>query len=76
MILQTVKELEAKIHFLYIDKCHNSVINYQNAYAKFEWNPFINTCYRTETKCRWMDVCTTDGGTDGRTDTRTADMKT
>ena len=29
MILQTVKELEAKNHFfLFIDKCHNSVINY------------------------------------------------
>ena len=25
-----VKELEAKIYFLYIDKCHNSVINYRN----------------------------------------------
>ena len=50
MILQIVKELEAKKHFLYIDKCRNSVINYQNlsfknpkrdivgtnAYAKFE----------------------------------------
>ena len=50
MILQIVKELEAKNHFLYIDKCRNSVINYQNlhinnpkgdiagtnAYAKFE----------------------------------------
>ena len=57
MILQIVKELEAKNHFLYIDKCHNNVINYRNlpinnpkrdivganAYAKFEWNPFINT---------------------------------
>ena len=57
MILQTVKELEAKNQFLYIDKCHNSVINYRNlpinnpkrdiigtnAYAKFEWNPFLNT---------------------------------
>ena len=43
--------------FLYIEKCHNSVINYRNlpinnpkrdivgtnAYAKFERNPFINT---------------------------------
>ena len=43
--------------FLYIDKYHNSVINYltlpinnpqrysvgANAYAKFELNPFINT---------------------------------
>ena len=36
MILQTVKELEAKKWFLYIDKCRNSVINYQNAYAKFK----------------------------------------
>ena len=49
MILQTVQELQAKNHFLYIDKCHNSVINYQklpinnpkrdivstNSYAKF-----------------------------------------
>ena len=57
MILQIVKELEAKNHFWYIAKCHNSVINYPNlpinnpkpdivgisAYAKFEWNPFINT---------------------------------
>ena len=57
MILQIVKELEAKNHFLTIDECHNSVINYRNlpinnpkrdildtnAYAKFEWNPFINT---------------------------------
>ena len=25
-----VKELEAKNHFFYIDKCHNSVINYRN----------------------------------------------
>ena len=45
-----IKELEAKNHFLTIDKCHNSVRNYQNlpinnpkrdildtnAYAKFE----------------------------------------
>ena len=52
-----VKKLEAKIHLWYIDKCHNSVINYQNlpiynpkgdivgtnAYAQFERNPFINT---------------------------------
>ena len=30
MILQIVKELQAKIHFLTIDECHNSVINYQN----------------------------------------------
>ena len=30
MILQIVKELEDKIHFLYIEKCHNSVINYGN----------------------------------------------
>ena len=58
MILQIVKDLEAKNHFLYIAKCHYSVINYQNlpinnpkrnivgtnAYAKFEPNPFINTC--------------------------------
>ena len=50
MILQIVKELEAKNHFLYNNKCHNSVINYRNlpingperdtvgnnAYAKFE----------------------------------------
>ena len=50
MILQIAKELEAKNHFLYIDKCHNSVMNYRNlpmnnakrdivgtsAYAKFE----------------------------------------
>ena len=57
MILQTVKELEAKKPFLYIAKCHNTMINYgnlpinnlkwdivgTNAYAKFEWNPFINT---------------------------------
>ena len=57
MKLQIVKELEAKNHFLYIDKCQNSVINYENlpiynpkrdivdtnAYAKFEWNPWINT---------------------------------
>ena len=28
MILQTVNELEAKNHFLYIEKCHKSVINY------------------------------------------------
>ena len=49
-LLVIVKELEAKNHFLYIDKCHNSVINYRNlpinnpkrdivganAYAKFE----------------------------------------
>ena len=25
-----VKELEAKNHFFYFDKCHNSVINYRN----------------------------------------------
>ena len=30
MILQIVKDLEAKNHFLYIDKCHNFVINYRN----------------------------------------------
>ena len=50
MILQIVKELEAKKHFLYIDKSHNSVIKYRNlpinnpkqdivgtnAFAKFE----------------------------------------
>ena len=50
MILRIVKGLEAKNHFLTIDKCHNSVINYRNlpinnpkrdiletnAYAKFE----------------------------------------
>ena len=50
MILQIVKELEAKNHVLYNDKCHNSVINVRNlpinnpkrdivetnAYAKFE----------------------------------------
>ena len=50
MVLLLVKELEAKKHFLYIDKCHNSVINHRNlpiidpkrdivgtnAYAKFE----------------------------------------
>ena len=49
MILQKAKELEAKNNFLYIDKCHNSVMNYRNllinnpkrdivgtnAYAKF-----------------------------------------
>ena len=57
MILQIVKELQAKNHFWYIDKCHNSVINNRNlpinnpkgdivgvnAYAKFEWNPLTNT---------------------------------
>ena len=57
MIFQIVKELEAKNHFLYIDKCHNSVITYgnlpindpkrdivgTNAYAKFEWDLSINT---------------------------------
>ena len=57
MILQIEKELEAKKYFLYIDKCHNSVINYRNlpinnpkqdivgtnAYAKSECNPFKNT---------------------------------
>ena len=57
MIFQIVKEQEAQNHFLTIDKCHNSEINYQNlpinnpkpdildinAYAKFERNPFINT---------------------------------
>ena len=50
MILQIVKELEAKNHFLHIDMCHYSVINHENlpinnpkrdivgtnAYAKFE----------------------------------------
>ena len=30
MILLIVKELEAKNYFLYIDKCHNAVINYGN----------------------------------------------
>ena len=30
MILKIVKELEAKNHFLTIDKCHTSVINYRN----------------------------------------------
>ena len=29
MIHQTVKELDANNHFLYIDKCYNSVINYR-----------------------------------------------
>ena len=55
MILKIVKELDTKNHFLYIDKCHNSVITYQNwpinnskqniggKIAKFERNPFINT---------------------------------
>ena len=57
MILQVVKELEARNRFLYIDKCHNSVKNERNlpinnpkqdifgtnAYAKFEGNPLINT---------------------------------
>ena len=58
MILQIVKELEAKnLFFFTIDKCHNSVIDYRNlpinnskrdildtnAYAKFESNLFINT---------------------------------
>ena len=57
MILQIEKELEAKKHFLYIDKTHNSGINYgnspinnpkrdivgTNAYAKFERNLFTNT---------------------------------
>ena len=57
MILQIVKELEAKNHFLTIDKCHNSVIDSRNlpinnskrdildtnAFAKFESNLFINT---------------------------------
>ena len=89
MILQTVKELEAKNHFLYIDKCHNSVMNYQispinnpkrdivsaNAYAKFEWNPFISTKLSKGNEVR-TDVRTMDGRTDGRTDTRTANMKT
>ena len=54
MILQIVKELEAKNPFLTIDKCNNYVINYwnlpinnpkrdtldTNAFAKFEWNSF------------------------------------
>ena len=70
MILQIVKELETKNHFfLYIDKRRNSVINYQNAYAKFEWNPFINTEVIERKQSE-------DGRTDGRTDTRPADMKT
>ena len=57
MILQIVKELEAKNNFWYNDKCHNSVINYQNlpinnpkpdiagtsAYANSERNVLINT---------------------------------
>ena len=30
MIFQIVKELEAKKHFLYIDKRHNSVVNCRN----------------------------------------------
>ena len=30
MILQAVEKLTAKNLFLYIDKCHNSVINYRN----------------------------------------------
>ena len=91
MIFQIVKELEAKNHFLYIDKCHNSVLNHRNlsinnskrdivgtnAYAKFEWSPFIKyLCYRTETKCGRTYVRTTDGRTDGRTDTRAANVKT
>ena len=56
MILWREKELAAKNHFLHIDKCHNFMINYRNlpinnpkrdivgtnAYAKFEWNQFIN----------------------------------
>ena len=64
MILQIVKELDAKNHFMYIDKCHNSVVNYgnlpinnpkrdivgTNAYAKFECNFSVNRylSYRTE----------------------------
>ena len=57
MILQIVKEPEAKNHFLYMNNFHNCVINYQNlpindpkpdivgtnAYAKFESNPCRNT---------------------------------
>ena len=45
-----------KNHFMYIDKCHNSVVNYgnlpinnpkrdvvgTNAYAKFDWNFSVN----------------------------------
>ena len=30
MTFQIEKELEAKNHFWYIDKCHNSVINNRN----------------------------------------------
>ena len=91
MILQIRKELEAKKHFMTIDKCHNSVANYRNlpiknprldildtnAYAKFECNPFYKyLSYRTETKCGRTDVRTTDRRKDGRTDTRTASVKT
>ena len=56
MILQIAKELKAKHLLLYIDKCHNSVMNYRNLpinnpkrdivgtnALKIEWNPFINT---------------------------------
>ena len=83
MILQTVKELEAKNHFLTIDKSHNSVINYRNlpinnskrdildtnAYAKFEY-----LSYRTETKCGRTTDRRTDGQTNGYTDGQRENM--
>ena len=34
MILHIVKELQAKNHFWYIDKCHNSVKIYRGVYEK------------------------------------------
>ena len=32
MVLQNANELEAKNHFVFIVKCHNSVINYRNLF--------------------------------------------
>ena len=49
-----------------------------NAYAKFKWNPFINTkvIERKRNADGRMDVQTTDRRTDRRADTRTANVRT
>ena len=78
--------------FMYIDKSHNSVKNYQNlpinnpkrdivvtnAYAKFECNPLINTevIERKRSADGRVYGLRTDGQCDGQTETRSANVKT
>ena len=75
--------VEAKNHFLTIDKSHNSVINYRNLPINYpKRDIFLYKCickiwmksvykylsYRTETKSGRTDVGTTDRRTDRHTD--------